>query len=77
MRFVWLVLNDGRSMVARCGAATRERLERALADPARRLEFTTPDGVDSIAAGAVRDFVVFDARNRYETGSPIDRHLRL
>ena len=77
MRFVWMVLNDGRSMVARCGTLTRDRLERALADPARRLEFTTPEGVDTIPASAVRDFVVFDARNRYETGSPIDRHLRL
>ena len=77
MRFVWLVFHDGRSMVARCAAATRERLERVLADPGRRLEFTTPQGVDTIPATAVRDFVVFDAKNRYETGSSIDRQLHL
>ena len=77
MRFVWLVLNDGRSMVARCAAATRERLERALADPGRRLEFTTPQGVDTVPAAAVRDFIVFDARNPHETGTAIDRQLNL
>lgn len=77
MRFVWLVLNDGRSMVARCAAATRERLESALADPARCLEFTTPQGVDTVPAAAVRDFVVFDAKSCYETGRSIDRQLHL
>jgi hypothetical protein len=76
-RFVWMVLDDGRSLVARCASATRERIERALSEPGRFLEFSTPDGVDAIPTSAVRDFVVFDARNRYETGSLIDRHLHL
>ena len=44
-RLVWMVLNDGRSVVAGCGSTTREGLERALAEPDHLLTLTSDDRV--------------------------------
>lgn len=60
-RMIWLVLNDGRSVVGGCGSATREMLASALAEPARILTVTSDDGVEHIPTAHVRDFVLFDA----------------
>ena len=63
-RLVWFVLNDGRSLVAGAGAATRESLVSALSRPGTRLTLTTEGSiVEEIASDDVRDFVVFDAKS--------------
>lgn len=61
-RLVWLVLTDGRSVVANC-STTPEALKRALARPGVTLTLTSDCAVERIAGTDVRDFVMFDARN--------------
>lgn len=72
-RLIWLVLNDGRSVVAGCGATTPERLERALSEPESTLTFTADDRVDVVPGSAIRSFVVFDARSNVPPASSIYR----
>ena len=72
-RLVWMVLKDGRSVVAGCGLTTREGLELALAKPGHTLTFTSDDRVDILPASAVRDFVLFDARSSVPPASSIYR----
>lgn len=72
-RLVWMVLKDGRSVVAGCGSTTREGLELAMAQPDHVLTFTSDDRVDVLPTSAVRDFVVFDARSSVPAASSIYR----
>jgi hypothetical protein len=72
-RLVWMVLNDGSSVVAGCGAETRENFERALAQPGHMLTLTSDDRVDVLPSRDVRDFVVFDTRSRVPAASAIYR----
>ena len=72
-RIVWLVLTDGRSVVAGCGTTTREGFERALAEPDHTLTLTSDDRVDLLPASAVRDFVLFDACSSVPIASAIYR----
>jgi hypothetical protein len=72
-RIVWLVLNDGRSVVAGCGTTTREGFALALAEPDRKLTLTSDDRVDVLPTSAVRDFIVFDARSAVPSASAIYR----
>lgn len=72
-KLVWMVLQDGRSVVAGCGAATHEELTSAIAAPGVTLTLTSDDAVDRIAAAEVRDFVVFDARSPIPSASAIYR----
>jgi hypothetical protein len=72
-RLVWMVLKDGRSVVAGCGLTTREGLELALAKPDHTLTFTSDDRVDILPTSAVRDFVLFDARSSVPAASAIYR----
>jgi hypothetical protein len=72
-RLVWMVLNDGSSVVAGCGSTTREGLERALAEPGHLLTFTSDDRVDVLPTSSVRDFIVFDARSTVPAASSIYR----
>ena len=72
-RLVWMVLKDGRSVVAGCGSTTRERLERALAEPGHTLTFTSDDRVDVLPTSAVRDFILFDSRSTVPAASSIYR----
>lgn len=72
-RLVWFVLNDGRSVVAGCGSATRDALSSALAEPDRMLTLTSDDAVEHIPSGYVRDFVVFDSKSPVPPASSIYR----
>lgn len=72
-RLIWMVLRDGRSVIAGCGATTRERIELALMEPGRTLTLTSDERVDTLEAEAVRDFVVFDARSSVPPASAIYR----
>lgn len=72
-RLVWIVLKDGRSVVAGCGTTTRESFERALAEPERLLTLTTDDAVETLPSSAVRDFVMFDSRTSVPPASAIYR----
>ena len=72
-RIVWLVLNDGRSVVAGCGATTREGFALALSQPDRELTLTSDDRIEQLPASAVRDFVVFEARSSVPSASAIYR----
>ena len=72
-RLIWMVLRDGRSVIAGCGGVTRERIETALAEPGRTFTLTSDEGVDVVRSDAVRDFVLFDARSSVPPASAIYR----
>jgi hypothetical protein len=76
-RLVWLVLHDGRSVVAGCGGATRDALASAIAEPATVLTFSSDDCVEHIAGSSIRDFVMFDARTAIPPATSIYRLLHL
>lgn len=76
-RLVWLVLNDGRSVVAGLGSATRDSLAHALARPEATVTLTSDDTIEHISSGDVRDFVVFDAKSALPAESAIYRLLRI
>jgi hypothetical protein len=73
MHVVWMVLLDGRSIVAGCAAETREGLKRALADPDGLLALTSDDRVDVVPTSAVRDFVFCDVRSGIPAAATIYR----
>jgi hypothetical protein len=76
-RLVWFVLNDGRSLVAGCGAATRDSLASAIAEPGTTITFSSGDAMEQIPGSAVRDFVVFDARATVPPAAAIYRFVHL
>jgi len=71
-RLLWLALNDGRSVVAGCGSATRERVELALSEEPM-LTLTSDDRVDQLPCSSVRDFAMFDAGSNVPSASAIYR----
>jgi hypothetical protein len=76
-RLVWLVLNDGTSVVAGCGSATKESMASALAQPDKTLTFTTDDSVEHIPSSFVRDFVMFEAKSRIPAATAIYRIVQM
>ena len=76
-RLVWLVLNDGRSVVAGCGSTTKETMASALAEPDKTLTFTSDDSVEHIPSTFVRDFVLFEAKSRIPPATAIYRIVQM
>jgi hypothetical protein len=76
-RLIWMVLQDGRSVVAGCAGVTREKIENALAEPGRTFTLTSDERIDVVPAESVRDFVVFDARSAVPSASAIYRLVRV
>ena len=76
-RLVWMVLRDGRSVVASCAQATREDVARAIAQPGRTLTVNYVNSFESIPNSAIRDFVVFDSRSDPDQDSAISGTLNL
>jgi hypothetical protein len=76
-RLVWFVLNDGRSVVAGCGSATRDKLASALKRPEAMLTLTSDDSVEHIPGGYVRDFVLFDAKSPVPAATSIYRLMHV
>ena len=75
-RIAWLVLHDGRSVVAACGEVTKERLGRALSDPHATLTISTDDLTERIAGRDVRDYVIFESKSAV-TEAVAHRFLRV
>ena len=76
-RLVWFVLNDGRSVVAGCGSATRDALASAIATPGRTITFTSDTSIERIPGSDVREFVLFDSRAAVPISSAIYRFVQL
>ncbi len=76
-RLVWFVLNDGRSVVAGCGSATRDSLASAIAAPGTTITLTSDDSVEHIPGSAVRDFVLFESRAIVPPSAAIYRLLHI
>lgn len=76
-RLVWFVLNDGRSVVAGCGSATRDSLASAIAAPGTTITFTSDDSVEHIPGSAVRDFVLFESRATVPPSAAIYRLVHI
>lgn len=72
-RLVWFVLQDGRSVVAGCGTASKDALAAAFGAPETTLTLTSDDAVEHISAAAVRDYVVFDAKSAIPPATSIYR----
>lgn len=64
-------------MVAGCGGATKAVFENVLALPERTLAFTSDDAVEHIPNSAVREFVLFDARNTIPPATSIYRYVQV
>lgn len=75
-RLIWLVLKDGRSVVAGC-STTKDHFARALAEPERTLTLTSDDSVEHIPAQLVRGFVMFDAVSQLPPSASIYRIVQL
>lgn len=76
-RLIWIVLKDGRSVVAGCGTATKESVSRALSQPDRTLALTSDDGVEYLPADEVRGFVLFDAMSNIPASAAIYRFVNV
>jgi hypothetical protein len=76
-RLIWLVLNDGRSVIAGCGAASKDVLSTAIAERDRTLTLTSDDAVEHIPSAAVRDFVLFDSKSSIPDATSIYRLMHI
>lgn len=76
-RLVWFVLDDGTSVVAGCGTATRDAVAVALQNPRAMLTLRSRDAVEQLAACSIREFVVFDATTPALRATAIQRSLQL
>jgi hypothetical protein len=76
-RFVWFVLNDGRSVVAGCESETRDSLASAIASPGMTITFASDDLEEKIPGTAVRSFVLFDSRSSAPPPAAIYRLVHL
>ena len=76
-RLVWLVLHDGRSVVAGCGSSSRDAVANALSQPGRTVTLTSDDAVVHIPSGAIRDFVVVDTRSPVPPATSIYRLMHI
>ena len=72
-RLVWMVLNDGRSVVAGCGTTPNAVLDEVFAQRDTMLMLTSDDGVEHIASAAVRNYVVFDSKSQIPPATSIYR----
>lgn len=72
-RLIWMVLNDGRSVIAGCGEVSRDFLTTAIGTPEATLTLTSDDRVERIPTTAVRDFVLFDAKSSIPSATSIFR----
>ncbi len=70
---VWLVLNDGRSVVAGCGSTNRDSLVSALSQEDKTLTFTSDDSVEHVPSTFVRGFVMFEAKSKIPPATAIYR----
>jgi diaminopimelate decarboxylase len=72
-RLVWMVLNDGRSVVAGCGTTATTVLDEVFEKRDSMLVLTSDDGVENIASAAVRNYVVFDSKSQIPPATSIYR----
>ncbi|HEX7192007.1 MAG TPA: hypothetical protein VF381_10605 [Thermoanaerobaculia bacterium] len=76
-RLVWMVLNDGRSVVAGCGTTTTAVLDEVFEKRDSMLVLTSDDGVEHIASAAVRNYVVFDSKSQIPPATSIYRLVHI
>lgn len=72
-RILWMVLNDGRSVVAGCAGTSTDSLEHAFSTPDAMVMLTSDDGVEHISCAAVRDYVLIDSRSNVPPATSIYR----
>jgi diaminopimelate decarboxylase len=76
-RLVWMVLNDGRSVVAGCGTTATTVLDEVFEKRDSMLVLTSDDGVENIASAAVRNYVVFDSKSQIPPATSIYRLVHI
>lgn len=76
-RLVWMVLNDGRSVVAGCGTTATAVLDEVFEKRDSMLVLSSDDGVEHIASAAVRNYVVFDSKSQIPPATSIYRLVHL
>ncbi len=72
-RLIWIVLNDGRSVVAGAGTQTKDTFRNAIEHPEKTLTLTSDDRVEHIPTASVRDFILFDAKSSIPPATSIYR----
>jgi hypothetical protein len=76
-RLVWMVLNDGRSVVAGCGTTATAVLDEVFERRNSMLVLTSDDGVEHISSAAVRNYVVFDSKSQIPPATSIYRLVHI
>jgi hypothetical protein len=76
-RLVWMVLNDGRSVVAGCGGTTNDILADAFSRRDSMLVLTSDDGVRHISCAAVREYVLLDSKSNVPPSTSIYRLVHI
>jgi hypothetical protein len=76
-KLVWMVLNDGRSVVAGCGNTATSVLDEVFEKRDSMLVLTSDDRVEHIASAAVRNYVVFDSKSQIPPATSIYRLVHL
>ena len=76
-KLVWMVLNDGRSVVAGCGTTATAVLDEVFEKRDSMLVLTSDDGVEHIASAAVRNYVVFDSKSQIPPATSIYRLVHI
>jgi hypothetical protein len=72
-RLVWMVLNDGRSVVAGCGGTSNDSLADAFSRPDSMLMLASHEGVQHISCAAIRDYVLLDSNSNVPPSTSIYR----
>lgn len=70
-RLIWLVLKNGRSVIASCGTLNREAFESLMDEPHRWMTLTGEESVDFIRGEEIREFRLFDVEVRVPGDSSI------
>jgi hypothetical protein len=76
-RLVWMVLNDGRSVVAGCGGTSNELLSDAFSRRDSMLVLSSDDGVQHISCAAVREYMLLDSKSTIPPSTSIYRLVHI
>jgi hypothetical protein len=76
-RIVWMVLNDGRSVVAGCGVTSNDSLADAFSRPDSMVMLTSDDGVEHISSAAVREYVLLDSKSNIPPATSVYRLVHI
>ncbi|HET7710927.1 MAG TPA: hypothetical protein VFL80_03275 [Thermoanaerobaculia bacterium] len=76
-RLIWMMLDDGRAVVAGCLNASRVDVARAFSQPGRTVTLTSDDAVETISAARVRRFMLLESVRQVPPSNSIYRLMQV